>query len=76
MSVKPLLVARAPGQHMFGHRVFDRYQDQPVSFMMQETIVEGRLALSKFWHRFQETKDDLRQQEEGVFHQRLGKTVS
>jgi len=35
--------------------------------MMPETIAEGRVILIKFWHKFQATKDDLCQKDEGVF---------
>ena len=35
--------------------------------MMQEAIAEGRVILRKFWHKLQETNEDLCQQYESVF---------
>ena len=34
---------------------------------MQQTIAEGRVILSKLWHKFKETNEDLSQEYEGVF---------
>ena len=63
------MFALRPDKNKFEHWVLDLYQDQPVSCMMQETIAEGRLILSKFWHKFQKTKENLCEQYEGVFIQ-------
>ena len=43
------------------------YQDQALCFMMQDTIVDGKATLSKFWHKFQETNENLCQNGEEVF---------
>ena len=42
--------------------------------MAQETMMEGKQIISKFWHNIQETKANLCQRY-GVYSLRLGKVV-
>ena len=68
MCVEPLLAHLHPDTNNFEHWARDIYfyQDQAVGFMMQETVVEGQVILSRCWHKFQETKENLCQRGDSV----------
>ncbi len=52
MVAKPLLRHVDPDKRRFEAWAPDLNQDHPLGFVMQETFVEGKVILSKFWHRF------------------------
>ena len=67
---KPLLLHLHPKKSLrTGSVTF--YPDNPVGFMMQATIAEGRVILSKFWHTLRPVIIQVRKTK--VYSSRRGK---
>ena len=65
LSIKPLLLQLHPDKNKFEDWLMDHHQGG--TFVLEQTLMEAKVILGKFWNKFLETKDNLVQQDMGLF---------